>query len=95
MASFNLQWRASTRKDLRGIPREDISRIVAAVAKLADDQLPHGSQKLAGSERTYAFGSAITESCTNSFATRNSWRSSAYDIAKMFTDNIEQACATS
>ena len=53
MASFSLQWRASTKKDLRGIPREDISRIVAAVAKLADDQLPHGSQKLAGSERTY------------------------------------------
>ena len=53
MASFNLQWRASTKKDLRGIPREDVSRIVAAVAKLADEQLPHGSQKLAGSERTY------------------------------------------
>jgi mRNA interferase RelE/StbE len=53
MASFNLQWRASTKKDLRGIPREDVSRIVAAVAKLADEPLPHGSQKLAGSDRTY------------------------------------------
>jgi mRNA interferase RelE/StbE len=53
MASFNLQWRASTRKDLRGIPRDDVSRIVAAVAKLADEPLPHGSEKLSGSERTY------------------------------------------
>jgi mRNA interferase RelE/StbE len=53
MASFNLQWRASTKKDLRGIPREDVSRIVATVAKLVDEPLPHGSEKLSGSERTY------------------------------------------
>ena len=49
MASFNLQWRASTRKDLR----QAVSRIVAEVAKLADEPLPHGSEKLTGSERTY------------------------------------------
>ena len=53
MASFNLQWRKSTRKDLRRIPREAVSRIVAAVAKLAEEPLPHGSEKLTGSERTY------------------------------------------
>ena len=53
MASFNLQWRKSTRKDLRGIPREAVSRIVAAVAKLAEEPLPHGSEKLTGSEHTY------------------------------------------
>ena len=53
MASFDLHWRASTRKDLRAIPAGDVSRVVDSVAKLADDPLPHGSQKLAGSERTY------------------------------------------
>ncbi len=53
MASFDLRWRASTRKDLRGIPSETTSRIIAAAARLADEPLPHGSQKLAGSERTY------------------------------------------
>lgn len=53
MASFNLHWRASTKKDLRGIPRDDVARIVTAATNLADDPLPHGSQKLAGSERTY------------------------------------------
>ena len=40
-------------KDLRRIPREAVSRIVAAVAKLAEEPLPHGSEKLTGSERTY------------------------------------------
>jgi mRNA interferase RelE/StbE len=53
MASFSLQWRASTSKDLRRLPRDDVSRIVAVAAKLADEPLPHGSEKLSGSERTY------------------------------------------
>jgi mRNA interferase RelE/StbE len=53
MGSFNLQWRKSTSKDLRRIPREAVSRIVAAVAKLAEEPLPHGSEKLTGSEHTY------------------------------------------
>jgi len=53
MASFNLEWRASTKKDLRRIPREQVARIVADVAKLAEEPLPHGAQKLTGSERTY------------------------------------------
>ena len=53
MASFNLQWRTSTKKDLRKIPREMVSRIVDEVEKLAEEPLPHGSEKLTGSERTY------------------------------------------
>ena len=53
MASFDLQWRKSTSKDLRRIPREAVPRIVAAVAKLAEEPLPHGSEKLTGSEHTY------------------------------------------
>jgi len=53
MASFSLQWRKSTRKDLRRIPRDAVSRIVAEVEKLAGEPLPHGSEKLTGSERTY------------------------------------------
>ncbi|MDQ3119246.1 MAG: type II toxin-antitoxin system RelE/ParE family toxin [Verrucomicrobiota bacterium] len=53
MASFELRWRASTKKDLRRIRREDVVQLLTAAAKLADDPLPHGSEKLAGSERTY------------------------------------------
>ena len=53
MASFEIQWRSSTRKDLRRIPREEVSRIIAAVAKLADEPLPHGSEKLTSSDHTY------------------------------------------
>ena len=53
MASFEIRWRSATKKDLRRIPREDVSRIIAEVAKLADEALPHGSEKLTGSDHTY------------------------------------------
>ena len=53
MASFEIRWRSSTKKDLRRIPPDDVSRVIAAVAKLADEPLPHGSEKLAGSDHTY------------------------------------------
>jgi mRNA interferase RelE/StbE len=53
MASFEIQWRSSTKKDLRRIPRDDVSRILNAVVRLAEEPLPHGSEKLAGSDHTY------------------------------------------
>jgi mRNA interferase RelE/StbE len=43
----------STKKDLRSIPQEEVSRIIDTVAKLAEEPLPHGSQKLAGADHTY------------------------------------------
>ena len=53
MGSFSVQWRNSTKKDLRRLPPHEVSRIVAEVAKLAEAALPHGSEKLSGSEHTY------------------------------------------
>ena len=53
MASFSVQWRNSTKKDLRRLPPHEVSRIVAEVANLAEEPLPHGSEKLSGSEHTY------------------------------------------
>lgn len=53
MASFEIHWRSSTKKDLRRIPRDDVSRILSSVMKLAEEPLPHGSEKLAGADHTY------------------------------------------
>ena len=53
MVSFSLQWRKSTRKDLRRISRDMVSRIIAEVEKLAAEPLPHGCEKLIGSEHSY------------------------------------------
>ena len=53
MASFEIHWRSSIKKDLRGIPSHEVARNVTAVEHLADETFPHGSQKLSSSEYTY------------------------------------------
>ena len=53
MASFDIRWRASTKKDLRSIPQHDVARILASVAALREEPLPHGNEKLTGSDHTY------------------------------------------
>ncbi len=53
MEPFRIQWRNSTKKDIRSLPRHEVVRVIEAVSQLAHDPLPPGSQKLAGSERTY------------------------------------------
>ena len=53
MEPFDIQWRASTQKDLRKLPQHEVVRILAAVEQLAEEPHPHGSEKLTGSEYTY------------------------------------------
>lgn len=53
MERFDIRWRNSTKKDIRSLPRQEVARVIEAVSQLADNPLPHGSQKLSGSERTY------------------------------------------
>lgn len=53
MASFEIRWRTSTKKDLRRLPQTEVARILAAVETLVQEPVPSGSQKLAGSEHTY------------------------------------------
>ncbi len=53
MASFEIRWRSSTKKDLRQLSAQELPRIIAAVEALSDEPHPHGSQKLVGSDHTY------------------------------------------
>jgi mRNA interferase RelE/StbE len=53
MASFSLQWRSSTKKDLRKLPRQELPRIIAEAEALAAEPFPHGCEKLSGAEHTY------------------------------------------
>jgi len=53
MASFNLQWRSSTKKDFRKLPLREVQRVLAEVELLAENPFPHGSEKLVGTEHTH------------------------------------------
>ncbi len=53
MASYEIQWKHSAEKDLRGIDRQFISRILEAINSLSDDPFPSQHRKLQGSESSY------------------------------------------
>jgi mRNA interferase RelE/StbE len=50
MAKFSLTFRESVAKDLRGIPKGDLKRILRRIDDLAENPRGPGSEKLAGSE---------------------------------------------
>ena len=51
--AFRIEWKKSTKKDVRKLPPSEVNRILSAVEELADNPFPHGSEKLAGSECAY------------------------------------------
>jgi mRNA interferase RelE/StbE len=53
MASYRIEWRSSTKKDLRKIEAQDRRRILTAVEALESDPFPPGCTKLTGSEQSY------------------------------------------
>lgn len=51
MARYELRVRPSVAKDLRGVAKEDVKRILARMEALRDDPRPPGSEKLSAQER--------------------------------------------
>jgi mRNA interferase RelE/StbE len=51
--AFRIEWKKSTRKDLRRLPASAADRIIEAVELLSQDPFPHGVEKLSGSEHAY------------------------------------------
>ncbi len=51
MARYNIQFKASVRKDLRKIPKKDVLRILDKIESLADNPMPPQSEKLSGDEK--------------------------------------------
>ena len=51
--AFRIEWKKSTRKDLRKLPSNAADKIVEAVENLAANPFPHGVEKLSGSEHAY------------------------------------------
>jgi mRNA interferase RelE/StbE len=53
MASYKIEWKNSAYKELQKLPRQIISRVVAAVSELSNEPFPQGVKKLVGSEFSY------------------------------------------
>ena len=53
MARFELRIKPSVAKDLRGIPKADVRRILVRIEALRDDPRAPGCEKLAGGSELY------------------------------------------
>lgn len=51
MGSFELRFKSSVAKDLRGLPRVVVERILKRCLSLAANPFPRGSEKLGGQRR--------------------------------------------
>lgn len=51
MASYRIVFKQSVAKDLRGIPKKDVQRILQRIESLADEPRPVGVEKLSGDEK--------------------------------------------
>lgn len=51
MARYELRFKTSVAKDLRGLPKTDLRRILERIETLRDDPRPPGSEKLSAQER--------------------------------------------
>lgn len=51
MASYRLSFKSSVARDLRGIPNQDITKILARIEALAENPRPQGCEKLSGLPR--------------------------------------------
>ena len=53
MASFEITWRKSTKRDLRKLPKDVVGRVIEKVESLAENPQPTGSVKLTNSACAY------------------------------------------
>ncbi len=51
--AFRVDWKKSTKKDLRKLPSAVMDRIIEAAGSLAGNPFPHGVEKLAGADHAY------------------------------------------
>jgi mRNA interferase RelE/StbE len=51
--ALRVEWKKSTKRDLRKLPAVEVNRIIAAVETLADEPFPSGVEKLAGAEHAW------------------------------------------
>jgi mRNA interferase RelE/StbE len=50
MECYKIEWRPSTKKDLKKISKAEVPKIIKAVESLSDQPRPTGSTKLSGSD---------------------------------------------
>jgi mRNA interferase RelE/StbE len=53
MAIYNIQWKASAKRELRKLNKPDIPKIISAIESLSQNPFPTNSKKYLGTNHTY------------------------------------------
>lgn len=53
MDSYKIEWKRTAIKELKKLPKEAISKILAAVENLSSNPLPNRTTKLVGSQQSF------------------------------------------
>ena len=53
MASYQIKWKNSAKKELKSLAKEMIPKIIKTVESLAENPYPTGIKKMVGSNNTY------------------------------------------
>jgi mRNA interferase RelE/StbE len=69
MGSYRIEWKRSAVQDLRGLPKDVISRILSRITQLGVNPYPHGVRSLEGLNKHIVYDKAIIESYTITKAT--------------------------
>ena len=85
MDSYKIEWKGSAIKELKGLPREVVPRIVKEIGELSMNPYPHGVRNLVGQSTPIESDKALTESSIRLQRLHRSSRLFASDIEKMFT----------
>jgi len=83
MAFFRVEWKKSTKKDLRKLPASLAARVVGKVEALGANHSRKGLRNLAARKTHTGFGWVIIGLCTTCFASGSLSKSSECDIGKM------------
>ena len=53
MATYNIQWKASAKKELKKLNKPDVPKIISAVEALSHRPFPSNSKKYLGTDHTF------------------------------------------
>jgi len=87
MASYEIQWKHSAEKDLRGIDRQYIARILEAIESLSENPFPPQHRKLHGSESSYRIRRGDYRVIYQVNLKKSLWLFITFDIEKMLIES--------
>ncbi|MCW5556116.1 MAG: hypothetical protein KIS67_28665 [Verrucomicrobiae bacterium] len=81
--AYRVEWKKSTRKDMRRLPSATVDRVIKTVEALAGNPFPQGVEKLSGSDHAFRIRLGDSRLFTKWLKPQSWLKSSASGIGRM------------